>query len=91
VRELEEHTGFSPRTISCSEGIALAGNYYLRGDESSCSRVMHVAWIVDAIELWCERGQGIERAHLTSSLELEAEERENLRIRIEARENSKSR
>jgi F-type H+-transporting ATPase subunit delta len=45
--------------------------------------------IVDAIEVLCEGRQGIERAHITSSRELEADERENLRVRIEARENSK--
>lgn len=45
--------------------------------------------IVDAIEVLCEGRQGIERAHITSSRELKADERENLRVRIEARENAK--
>jgi|SRR5882672_5413854 len=45
--------------------------------------------IVDAIEVFCEERQGIERAHITSSRELEADERENLRAQIETSENSK--
>jgi F-type H+-transporting ATPase subunit delta len=45
--------------------------------------------IVDAIEVFCEERRGIERAHITSSRQLEAGERENLRAQIEAHENSK--
>ena len=45
--------------------------------------------IVNAIEVFWEERRGIERAHITSSRQLEAGEREKLRVKIEAHENSK--
>ena len=45
--------------------------------------------IVEAIEVFCEERRGIRRAHITSSRQLEAGERETLRFKIEAHENSK--
>jgi F-type H+-transporting ATPase subunit delta len=45
--------------------------------------------IVDAVAVFCEQRRGIERAHITSSRELDADERVGLKAQIEAHEHSK--
>ena len=45
--------------------------------------------IVDAVAVLCEQRRGIERVHITSSRELDADEREGLKAQIEVHEHSK--